>query len=321
MSNDEKPQLMAILDAELFWRAGFCMSTEETRYYITGTRVEPEPNKGGACMVSTNGHALVAIRDPNAIIHGDGIVSLSASMSAALRALVGKRAAKKRSHSGVRTLRTERLTPNSKIRLVINGKKAALIETDDEPLNEYKIEELFGKLDAPDVSVRSMQWSELLIDGTFPDWRRVIPGEPKHDCQLGVFNQTVIKPVIDALSDGESRAARFIPIGEMGPAIVRTASREIDGFGVVMPMRSDAPDTLPDWFVVKKPEPVKVEEPAAPAVQTEIEKADAKVADMTEARAKSRKRPPARNRGRSVSKPLTKSPTKKAMKKKARRRA
>ena len=315
MSTDEKPKLRAILNAELFWRAGFCMSTEETRYYLTGVRVEPETEKGGACMVSTNGHALVAIRDPNAIIEGDGIVSLSASMSAALRALVGTKPAKKRSHSGIRTLRTERIMPTSTILLVIDGKKGALVEADDKPMDADKIAELFAKLDNPDVWVRSMQWSELLIGGTYPNWRRVIPGEPKPECPLGVFNQAIITPVIEALSTGKPRSARFTPLAKDGPAIVRTCSREIDGFGIVMPMRSDAPHTLPDWFVVKKPEPVKVEEPAAETVVVDNDKTRAVVNEPV----KARKRPTARKRGRSVSKPLTKSPTKKAMKKKAKR--
>ncbi len=246
-----KPKIRAIVDAELFWRAGFCVSTDETRYYLTGTRIEPEPIKGGAVMVSTNGQALVAFRDPNAFIEGAAIVSLSASMSSTLKALVSSVPAKTRGGArSTRNSRSERLSPTSIIKLVIEDNRAALIEFESPEIGDEQRVSLFERLTRPDVSVRAMQLSELIIDGTYPDWRCFVTADPKPGIPVGALNHDLVRNVVASLSvRGSVPCARLVALGDKnGPALVRGGSSEIDGFGIIMPMRSNALSCFPAWI-------------------------------------------------------------------------
>ena len=323
----------AILNAGLFWRASACVSTEETRYYLTGVHVEPEPKSGGAVMVSTDGHKMIVIRDAAAFVEGDAIVALSASMKASMKALVGRvppKPKKKRGPLGLRTLQTERITQGSNIKLVIDGNLAALIEVD--PARTFDTDEdrasAFALLRAPDISVRAMQWAETRIDGTFPQWRRVVLAPKPELASVSTFNQRIVQPVIEALTyHGRNPTARTIPTGgESSPYIVRTACKEIDGFGVVMPMRADTPDRLPDWMVLPATasdgqsapaETAKADEPKA-VEPGETPKPDALQKSTARKATKARKATTARR-----AKPATKPPMKKATKAKkpAKRRA
>ncbi len=86
------------------------------------------------------------------------------------------------------------------------------------------------------------------IDGTFPDWRRVIPKEAS--MAVAHFNPTYVgdfAKVTKALGQGDVKIA---PNGE-GPAIV-TFGDDIDGFGLLMPMRigREIPVQAPAWATV-----------------------------------------------------------------------
>lgn len=325
----------AILNADLFWRASACLSTEETRYYLTGVYVEPEPKAGGAVMVSTDGHKMIVIRDAAAFVEGDAIVALSASMKASMKALVGfaptkGKKSRTRAPQGLRTFRTERIAQGSNIKLVIDDNRAALIEFDAE--RKFEAEEdraaAFALLSAPDVMVRAMQWAETRIEGTFPQWRRVVPAPKPELASVSTFNQRVIQPVIEALTYyGRAPCARAIPTGAEGsPYIVRTQCREIDGFGIVMPMRADTPDRLPDWMVLPaaatdgqsaKADTPKADEPKA------VEPAEAPVVEKKPAVARKATKTRKATTARRVKPVAKKAPVKKAAKtrKPAKRRA
>lgn len=52
----------ATITAELYARAITCASTDATRPYIAGVRVEPH-KEGGTILIATDGHCAVVIRD------------------------------------------------------------------------------------------------------------------------------------------------------------------------------------------------------------------------------------------------------------------
>lgn len=98
--------------------------------------------------------------------------------------------------------------------------------------------------------------SAPLVDGRFPDWRRVVPskltGKP---CQyntdyLADFG-TVARLLVSA-KRGETVFPTFAHNGESGgrrmDAALVSFPRSPDAFGVLMPMRTDPPATAaPDW--------------------------------------------------------------------------
>lgn len=85
----------------------------------------------------------------------------------------------------------------------------------------------------------------VLIDGTFPDWRRVIPPMPN---QFGpaTFNFEFVKRFQKIRpSDSKSAHIRIVSRDAADPAIVFTGRR--DFLGVIMPMRGDA-EMFPSWL-------------------------------------------------------------------------
>jgi DNA polymerase-3 subunit beta len=85
------------------------------------------------------------------------------------------------------------------------------------------------------------------IDGAFPDWRRVIPQTVSGE--LAQFDPALLGVFVKArkaLSNGQSK---FVTIGHNGhgPALVQFCDSEDDGFGVLMPIRGEAPTRVPSW--------------------------------------------------------------------------
>ena len=109
------------------------------------------------------------------------------------------------------------------------------------------------------------------VDGTFPDWRRVVPmkvtGEAGHFNPEYVLDFTKAKRIASGKRD---EAAQMQQNGPNDPALVRMVfgnSVNLEGFGVLMPMRG--PDLgaheRPAW--IDAPTPQEVDEaPEAEAV-------------------------------------------------------
>jgi DNA polymerase-3 subunit beta len=101
---------------------------------------------------------------------------------------------------------------------------------------------------------------EDAIDGTFPDWRRVIPREC--DGTLAQFNPDYLAAFADAgrvLGNGKCDVSVAISHNGGSPALVRFwhEDKPIKSFGVIMPMRTNhVMDAPPSWAGYVKPEPV-----------------------------------------------------------------
>lgn len=82
------------------------------------------------------------------------------------------------------------------------------------------------------------------IDGTFPDWRRIVPKETNGE--LAQFNPSYVGDmgkVAKAL--GQSDAAVAIAHNGESPALI-TFGDDVDGFGVLMPTRANYRSTVWD---------------------------------------------------------------------------
>lgn len=217
MSDTPKPVFAVRLSAAL--RVKPFISTEETRYCLMGVAIQPAAN--GAICVSTDGHRLGACHDPDGLATEAVIVKLPSqirmpSMKGLLASpwLVGIGTGGGKGHISV-------VEPNAK-------------GEEDTALSAIERVE--------DCSIRI---GRAFIDGTFPDWRRVIPKPNEKDIIRG-FNAEYFKAF-----------GKHITLRGASPADAHLIEiqTEPNFLGVLMPMRVESKGKLPDWL----------DEPQAPA--------------------------------------------------------
>lgn len=223
-----------VVDFDLFRRALTIASEEEERPYITGVFVEPHP-AGGALLVATNGHSLICLRDKSAITSPvGGIVKLNRQTLRAVK------------HA------TDRvgLTP----RLGVSHGRASVVFPKTE--RQWRKPEFLNLATKPDASVVAHQWDGVVVNATYPDWRRAVPA-PSDNAVVAGFNADLICPLAAALVGGGIVArVRIVPgQGEEAAAAeghvphLVFGPNHVDGFGVLMPiMHSGIKAALPPWF-------------------------------------------------------------------------
>ncbi len=64
------------------------ISKEETRFHLTGIRIEPSA-AGGVLLIATDGHAMGVIHDPEGTTDGEHLVSLPSSLAKAVKSRDG----------------------------------------------------------------------------------------------------------------------------------------------------------------------------------------------------------------------------------------
>ncbi len=246
-----------LVSADLFRRAQAAMSTEETRYYLNGVQVEP-CEQGGVLLISTDGYRLIVLHDAKGYAsEGGGIVSLNKDMTKALAAKAWKLPSWMGSLTG----------KGPKARFVaVRGDRAAVVEHALPESGEIDREPLLAMADNPTPLVGAYQWIGVLIDGQYPDWRRVI-GKPALGNAPGYVNMKLVGPIATALEGAT-------PDGSRGPSGVRLVPTEGDdsgdqpiyilpldagvvGFGVIMPVRNSGQakvnPRLPSWVERRAP--------------------------------------------------------------------
>lgn len=233
---NRKPPFRAIVDADLLIRAGHCVSEEETRYYLQGVHVEPHAN-GGARLVATDGRKMVIIRDPHALVkNGTGIVSL-----------------KKRFRKTIE----RRLSHKGYLKVVIYGQRCALMSFKDKSLSDDQMRYAFEAVRHPNENVIAIQEEDSLIYGAYPDYMKVIPKTFDASAAILPFDTSILACVVKALAPIEHGVSTHITCsGDDSPMLVRMRDSEIDGFGLIMPMRGERITTLPDWCAPPEDEPV-----------------------------------------------------------------
>jgi hypothetical protein len=212
------------VNAELFRLAFECVSTEETRYYLNGVYVEPRA-EGGAYLVATDGHRLIVILDEHGSASEAAIVKLSPA-----------------------TLKLcKPAKPDLTRRLEVAGQEAKIIAISAPP----------STLEEP-VGIQA----GVLIDGTFPDWRRVIPPDEPVKAKAEAKATSGLLPAFNPeyftsmsrIGAGLAKAAggivatiKIVPRGASDPALVLWPSFPL-AFGLLMPIRHSMPDALPTWL-------------------------------------------------------------------------
>lgn len=241
--------------ADLVARAYAAVSTEDTRYYLNGAFVTVSP-KGGALIVATNGHWLVAVRDPRGIVTGSGIVRLDKKMLAAVKA----NRLDVRSKFGMTAERVlvvkndEESTADARAMIVINGKPSS---TKDGPIIDPR-EQAFEQIDKPSRLVVQAQFADLLIDGTFPDFKRVIPENVTKTGRVPDIDPIYVAKASKAVSGNTyTKAVKFYPTetdgkaDPSGPVLVLPGYKQSDEFevlAVVMPIRDSGDIEIPTFW-------------------------------------------------------------------------
>lgn len=120
--------------------------------------------------------------------------------------------------------------------LTVNGDGEAFISSDDRQLSSYR---------------------NCIVDGTFPDWRRVMPREDA-ECAPESFAHKYLADFCNAAVALDKNATKTNPAsirvygGGGNPALIRF--RNVDNaFGVLMPVRDDNHSPRLPWFLTAAP--------------------------------------------------------------------
>lgn len=209
----------------------FAISKEETRYYLNGVFFD----KAGI-LVATDGHRLAAVKPTEYY----GELQESIIPRAVLESVIKTK------------------TANKNLPLYACFDSDAGIVTVQHGVDD----------DSGILQVAAFPYKT--IDGTFPDYRRVIPAADKFDTK----NRKEGDSTLSAQGFNSGYMADFKAFGKTvkffmnnnqgAPCIVRAKEPEFDALGVLMPMRADditGENLIPDWL---NPAPVekKTEESA-----------------------------------------------------------
>ncbi|WP_263147757.1 hypothetical protein [Pseudomonas sp. RIT-PI-AD] len=213
-----------------------CAAQKDYRYYLNAIHIESHP-KGGVVLCATNGHFLGAIHDP------DGWIA--PGMQSVLVASVSKR---------LLSACLARRGPDGEPPAVLwVAEKYSLLSSIEDAADEP---ELFGE------HTHLTERTEL-IDGRFPDWRRVVPSQRQpftgqFPCVNGEYLEVFNR--IGVMLSGQKRfgggGMYLESSAENAAIIVRFNSSElIERFlGVVMPLKGDGVKSiLPGWAMPEAP--------------------------------------------------------------------
>lgn len=242
---------MIRFNANLFRIAMLCASKEETRYYLRGVYVEPHHVKG-VTMVATDGHKLIVLHDESGVADESAIINLGD----ALKLCKPKRGERGRD-----------------VRIGTGESDATICETfedKDGTLTDTPLGMAYG----------------VRIDGSFPDYRRVVPKAFSNIVApafaswylaemalVGVelaahFHDFKAKTYVGSdRRDAMQICAEDCDTPSSGPTLVTWPSMP-KAFAVIMPVRSktDVAESPPDWYspVMSAPPIAPVETVVAP---------------------------------------------------------
>lgn len=191
------------VDANLFRLAYLATSTEKTRYYLAGVSIEAHPG-GGVLLTATDGHQMLCIYDATGTIDGSPvIVRLEKAQLTAC---------KPHSHDAVHNV--EHKPPGRRLTAGLAASLATVMQAD-------------GK----QIAIQA----DWCIDGTFPDWRRVVPRNIP-DVSAPVCFAGAMFDTFEAVSRGLGRGGviSIAADGPGNPALIRFP-KDNRAFGVLMP--------------------------------------------------------------------------------------
>ena len=198
---------------------------KDVRYYLLGVCIQPCPI-GGTMIVATDGHVLGAFHDPKGQCDDEVILSLD---------------------------------KRDLTQYIKEGAVRATIERKEE--NQVEITLYCKDKCDPQYEIRKA-WhnKDVIIDGRFPEWQRVVPSDlPETDQPLsnGVRVSNLDKFRFTKVASREGAGIRMYPTEDKGKgAILVFIDKEPDFVGVVMPTKWDQEEQNKGswWFKVKKQE-------------------------------------------------------------------
>lgn len=255
--------LTIIVRAARLKAVSLAMSSEETRFYLKGIAFERNPVDGRPIMVATDGHMLLAHRGGWYL--GEAPAETPIVPADKVAAILKAAGSDKRDRTAWVCFRFE---PDS---------RRFVAAVDHFPsVNEDHEAGLVGELFKNGVTVCGET-----IDGTFPDWRRVVPAHNEGAAIVPAFNGALLATMAKAAAIVADGGLGIIRVSGAGPEdAARIAFPTPDLVGVVMPIRSDCLDRC-DWLeaaecqeYMARQEPVPVDElepEAEPAAEREPE--------------------------------------------------
>jgi len=248
--------------ANLFRIAYQCASNESTRYYLNGVFVEPAKHgRPGVTMTTTDGHRLISIYDESGKTDQSAIISLRRNdgndPNFALKACKGRNIVRIETGSQVaKVLELPKYWSEApddisglQVLAQVGCDPVVRIERRFDP--EYGIE--------CDVTVRDFARETCFIDGTFPDYARVVPSMPRcPDIWGGGFNGALVADfgkIAGELAKHFDKGVgvfRLLSSDPTSPALIQFPSTP-EAFGVLMPMRCETDSGLPEWYWYQPP--------------------------------------------------------------------
>lgn len=221
------------VNGNLFALVHRVISSEETRYYLNGVHIEPHESGVGCYMVATDGHRMLVAYDRHGRCEKNAIVAVSKQQLAAMKF---KRA---KNQSG------------QVAALAVDGNGSVSVHQ-----RIYAAKCMPENLPVPSAiidDVTSVTNGSTIIDGTFPDWRNVLPkGDGEAD--VACFDGRYISDFGDISTGvaelfGSHNIMSIYSHDAGSPALIRFGDAPL--FGVLMPRRKAPGDDLramPDWL-------------------------------------------------------------------------
>lgn len=233
-------KVLANVNPRMLLAANLFAAKEDVRFYLNGVHIERHP-ECGVVLVGTDGHAMAAIHDPLGWIDPGRKSLIVSRLPGEVR----------------RNLQKEVTKPLGGRRMAISERFVVLADE-------------FGFDPSTTLGDGWLKiWPSSLIDGSYPDWRRVLREHTTSWCsETPPVDPSLIDRVSDAGAilhpDLERLGARpalslFIGATEGSPVIVRFRDHALSDLfvGAIMPMGGFGPlgPTVPEWAVDKPRKP------------------------------------------------------------------
>jgi hypothetical protein len=216
-----------VISADILHRMMVFASTDPTRYYLNGLQIEPIAD-GGAIIVATDGSRLGVWRDSDAIVPRNAKPVILSNAKPIINALKGKSS---------RHLYAS-IDPIGKGRLTIFEARTILDVVSDNPKERLEVASV------PNV----------LVDGTFPDWRRVFPVNVLAAGPATPFCARLLADFGKAADDPKHATIIAHPNAVAGGPAVVTVNGRPEFRGVIMPKPGGKDiEPVPAWLSLPAP--------------------------------------------------------------------
>lgn len=212
---------MFVISLALAHRLLPCVSTEETRFYLNGVGVDL-CKSGGARLVATDGHVMGIFRDHEA--HGtfDGVAIVSRHAIAD-----AFKAARKEARGN---------DPSSYWLLVDDSGQGSVV------LAPSAGAAVAGRNEDRECPILWRSLKSVLVDGTFPDYMRVMPGEAHELATAPGWNAALLgrfNSIVNVDAKGTQFGVSLLSGSPDGGAPWFVLSAGVPDFvGIAMPMRN-----------------------------------------------------------------------------------